>query len=212
MNTLKHKQGEVRQSAMTADLQRIAEARHHDPHSVLGRHVHGGDAVVRVFLPHTDSVAILETTEPLQRIDDTDIFEWRGKADSLPDHYTLESTDSHGRKVAYADPYNFAPLISDFDLHLFGEGRHLHVYNILGAHPVTIDGIDGVQFATWAPNAERVSVIADFNQWDGRIHAMRSRGQSGIWEIFIPEATVDKLYKFEIRHRDSGSIQQKFDP
>jgi 1,4-alpha-glucan branching enzyme len=112
----------------------------------------------------------------------------------------------------FHDPYSFKPQLSDFDLHLFSAGKHLHIYRILGAHHKTIDGIDGILFATWAPNATRVSVIGDFNQWDGRRHPMRSRGGSGVWELFIPGLKNKTLYKFEIRNRDSGSIQSKSDP
>ena len=113
--------------------------------------------------------------------------------------------------VAY-DPYCFPPQLSDFDIHLFGEGRHWHIYRILGAHRRQNDNIDGVLFAVWAPSAERVSVVGDFNGWDGRIHPMRARGSSGIWELFIPGLDSGQPYKYEIRCRDDGKLLLKTDP
>ncbi|OQX35035.1 MAG: 1,4-alpha-glucan branching enzyme, partial [Candidatus Sedimenticola endophacoides] len=103
------------------------------------------------------------------------------------------------------------PQIDDFDLHLFGQGTHWHAYRFLGAHPRRIDGIDGVLFAVWAPNAQRVSVIGDFNHWDGRAHPMRSRGGSGVWELFIPAVTAGSMYRFELRAQD-GRVLIKNDP
>jgi len=196
---------------LSADLQRLLAARHHDPFSVLGRHEQQGQTVVRVLAPHTQALRIRDLGQAMQRIQETDIFEWRGTA-QLPRYYCLEQTTSSGQTRTFYDPYCFAPQLSDFDLHLFNEGRHLHVYNVLGAHPVQVDGIDGVRFATWAPNAERVSVIGDFNQWDGRCHPMRVRGGTGVWELFIPGLAAGTLYKLEIRNRASGRVLQKCDP
>ncbi|HAZ42892.1 MAG TPA: 1,4-alpha-glucan branching enzyme, partial [Methylococcaceae bacterium] len=105
---------------------------------------------------------------------------------AVPVHYPIHWTDKTGQAHAHVDPYSFEPFLTDFDLYLFGEGRHHHVYQILGAHPMTRNGIAGTAFAVWAPNAERVSVVGDFNGWDGRVHAMRSRGASGVYELFIP--------------------------
>ena len=110
------------------------------------------------------------------------------------------------------DPYAFPPLLSDYDLHLLGEGTHYLNYEKLGAHVREIDGVKGVHFAVWAPNAQRVSVVGEFNAWDGRVHPMRSRGSSGIWEIFLPGLAEGALYKFEILSRIGGHLGLKSDP
>ena len=210
------KSNETTQNAIRAkldpELQRIIEARHHDPFHYLGRHSQNGEDIVRVYRPHCESITLKESGAALQRVVGTDMFEWRGPSGQLPVHYRLECHLKDGNVVTQVDPYTFAPTISDFDMHLFGEGRHLHVYTVLGAQLMTIDGIHGVRFATWAPNAERVSVIGDFNRWDGRTHPMRSRGGSGIWELFVPGLDVDTIYKFEIRNRETGQVKQKADP
>ena len=199
-------------STLPVDLQRVIQARHHDPFAVLGRHPDGTQTVIRVFRPHTQSLRLVDIDAALNRVEGTDFFEWRGDASQLPPYYALEQQDDQGRQMRFYDPYVFAAQISDYDLHLFKEGRHLHIYNVLGSHITSVDGIRGVRFATWAPNAERVSVIGDFNRWDGRAHPMRSRGESGVWELFIPGLDDGTLYKLEIRHRDTGNIVQKFDP
>ena len=198
--------------ALDPELKRIIEARHHDPFQYLGRHSQDGQDIVRVYRPHCAQVTLKDIDAPLQRVAGTDMFEWRGQSAQLPAYYQLEFRDHGGNTQSSYDPYVFAPSISDFDLHLFGEGHHLHIYNVLGAHIMTVDGIRGVRFATWAPNAERVSVIGDFNRWDGRSHPMRSRGSSGVWELFIPGLDADTIYKFEIRNRQSGLVKQKADP
>src|SRR5690606_2750695 len=97
-------------------------------------------------------------------------------------------------------------------LYLFGEGKHWHIYNILGAHACQVDGVDGVRFATWAPSAEQVSVVGGFNGWDHRCHSMRNRGSSGVWELFVPGLAPGCLYKFSIRSRINGKVQEKADP
>jgi 1,4-alpha-glucan branching enzyme len=193
------------------DFARLAGARHHDPFSILGRHREGGDDLIRAYLPHADAVRIAEGDLPLERIADTDLFEWRGRPGTVPEHYHLAWSDA-GQRYSAHDPYCFPPQLSEFDLHLLGEGRHRHAYRILGAHVHVVDAIPGVLFAVWAPNAERVSVVGDFNHWDGRRHPMRVRGASGIWELFLPELEPGTLYKYEIRNRESGEILLKSDP
>ena len=147
----------------------------------------------------------------MTRLEGTDLFEWRGPAASLPERYRLRWTDDRGHEHEQFDTYCFPPQLGDLDIYLFGEGRHLHAYRFLGAHEHQVDGVGGVLFAVWAPNAERVSVIGDFNRWDGRVHSMRARGGSGIWELFIPGLSAGTLYKFEIRTRQ-GSLLVKADP
>lgn len=198
---------------LNPDLQRIVEARHHDPFTVLGRHLSDGHAEVLAYIPGATEVSLAENQLPLRRIPGTDIFAASadGGAD-IPDCYRLIWRDSEHREHIAHDPYNFLPQLSDFDLHLFSEGKHWHAYRFLGAHVHEVNGIAGVLFAVWAPNAERVSVVGDFNNWDGRRHPMRVRGDSGVWELFIPELAPGALYKFEIRNRESGTIHLKSDP
>ena len=195
------------------ELQRIIQARHHDPFAVLGRHrVHSGD-LIRVMMPQAESVRIGERGPKMERLPGTDLFECMVRHDeAVPQHYRLFWQDKKGQSHSHIDSYTFAPQLADFDIHLFGEGKHWHIYRILGAHPHRVDGIDGVLFATWAPNAERVSVVGEFNEWDGRRHPMRVRGGSGVWELFIPEFEADTLYKLEIRNRTHGTIHLKTDP
>ncbi|MBF0130272.1 MAG: 1,4-alpha-glucan branching protein GlgB [Alphaproteobacteria bacterium] len=197
---------------LNADLDRIARAEHHDPFTVLGRHDGDGQTVIRVFIPDTSEVTVVEGNLPLARIPGTDFFEWRGDGGKVPDHYRLLWRDgSHHEHVAH-DPYTYPPQISDADLYLLGEGRLLYAYNTLGAHEHEVDGVAGIRFAVWAPNAGRVSVVGDFNRWDGRRHAMRSRGGSGVWELFIPDLEPGHVYKYEIRNRHSGEVLMKADP
>ncbi len=202
----------ARAAALKPGLLKIIEGRHHDPFEVLGRHGSSGRQHIRVFLPNVRSVSLGKNGPTLARIPDSDFFEWSGTGAELPHYYSLYWTDTLGGIQERHDPYCFEPQIADFDLHLFTEGKHWHIYQVLGAHGHIIDGISGILFATWAPNAERVSVIGDFNQWDGRCHPMRSRGGCGVWELFIPDIQPGSLYKFEIRHRQSGTILVKADP
>jgi 1,4-alpha-glucan branching enzyme len=195
---------------LDTDLQKLVEARHHDPFSILGRHPDGVGVVVRAFLPHAETVTIAEGELPLTRIEGTDVFEWRGAAAAVPEHYRLIWQDDKHRGHIAHDPYCYPPQLADFDLHLFGEGRHYHAHRLLGARVHEAGGVAGVLFAVWAPNAQRVSVVGDFNRWDGRCHPMRARGV-GVWELFIPDLAPGTLYKFEIRGRH-GDIHIKSDP
>lgn len=140
------------------------------------------------------------------------LFQWTGSLTDCTLHPTILWVDHDGSATTQVDPYSFSASISEFDLHLFGEGRHWHVHRMLGAHRHTQDGISGVRFAVWAPTAERVSVVGDFNQWDGRAHPMSVHGSSGVWELFLPELPNESLYKFEIRNRNTGQILVKTDP
>jgi 1,4-alpha-glucan branching enzyme len=201
----------VLHAKLSEDLIKIIEARHHDPFAVLGYHTKNQQATVRTFLPNTQK-AWLDNNLMLTRINDTDLFEWTGHPSELTVPYKIHSITSNNDNHVTYDPYCFLPQISEFDLHLFLEGKHWHAYRVLGAHQHEINGIQGVLFATWAPQAERVSVVGEFNQWDGRQHPMRARGDSGVWEIFIPAINAGDLYKFEIRNRENGSLHLKMDP
>ncbi len=187
----------------------LAAGRSHDPFGFLGCHPGPEGNVIRVFDPHADSVEI-PGLGPMEKTDARGLFEWHGR---LPPEipYRIRSSNAHASHERH-DPYCFPPLLSEHDLYLFNEGRLLKAYDMLGAHPASVNGVDGVRFATWAPNAERVSVVGDFNQWDGRMHPMRSRGSSGVWELFLPGVQAGTHYKFEIRNRASGQVLVKGDP
>ena len=191
------------------DLSRILEARHHDPFCVLGRHQKGNTTCVRVFLPNTKEAFILEGMRKLERMGNSDLFEWQGEDKDLPVHYRLKWVDGSKQEHIAHDPYTFLPQLSDFDLHLFSEGKHWHAYRLLGAREHEVEGVSGVLFAVWAPNAERVSVVGDFNRWDGRCHPMRVRPGSGVWELFLPDLKPGTLYKFEVRNRATGDVFAK---
>ena len=198
-------------SEVSEPLQRILDGRHHDPFEVLGRHVRNGRCSLRALLPRAQRVRVLDNGLELERIVGTDLFLWEGEPDRVPERYRLSWYDARGQLHHHHDPYCFPPQLGDLDLHRFAEGRHQHAYRFLGAHPQSLFGIDGVLFAVWAPNAERVSVVGDFNAWDGRAHPMRVRGGSGVWELFIPDLDAGGLYKFEFRDRQ-GHIHLKIDP
>ncbi|OSM07281.1 1,4-alpha-glucan branching protein GlgB [Magnetofaba australis] len=197
---------------LDASLALIQDARHHDPFSVLGRHPDGEQTIIRVFNPQAQTVTIAEGGHALARIPGSDVFEWRGDGKTIPERYRLIWRDHNNREHIAHDPYSFEPQISDFDLHLFGEGKHHHAFKFLGARDHEAHGVGGVRFAVWAPNAERVSVVGDFNDWDGRRHSMRARGSSGVWELFIPDLAPGGVYKYELRNRHSGEVLLKADP
>ena len=207
------RQREMREllASLERDFERIRDARHHDPHSILGRHEWVGQEVLIVYLPATHQVRASRSHE-LQRHGSSDFFYWYGTPGTLPAHYTISWQDDAGGVFEVADPYAFAPLIDEGTLSAFNSGVHRRAHQFLGAHARAVDGIGGVQFAVWAPNAERVSVVGTFNLWDGRRHPMRVRGSSGVWELFIPGIGPGTLYKFEIRNRDNGTIHLKTDP
>ncbi len=194
-------------------LRAILDARSHDPFSYLGLHQTGAAWAVRIFLPHGDAPEVQTASgwQPLQRIDEHGIYECQcAEMPPVPCAIRYRSGDGHTR-VTW-DAYTFPPSLSDLDLHLFNEGSLHEVYRTLGAHPMACEGVQGTRFAVWAPNAERVSVVGDFNRWDGRVNPMRVRGASGVWELFVPDLHAGALYKFEIRNRHTGAVQLKTDP
>jgi 1,4-alpha-glucan branching enzyme len=189
----------------------IVEGRHSDPFRYLGPHSEGGVTVVRTFLPGALEVEAIEpggTSAPLSQLHAAGLFEGRLSNGSM--QYRLHARYGNGT-AEFEDAYRFPPILSDFDLHLLGEGTELNLYKKLGAHCMTIDGVDGVGFAVFAPNARRVSVVGDFNFWDGRRHAMRVRG-NGYWEIFVPAARSGDHYKYEIVDRTGRLLPLKSDP
>ena len=198
-------------ASLERDFERLRDARHHDPHSVLGRHEHAGREVVIVYLPGAAHVRINRAHEAT-RHRGGDFFVWHGAPGTIPARYTISWQDGLGGLYEVHDAYAFPPLIDQSDLGAFSAGVHRRAHRFLGAHVRTIDGVSGVQFAVWAPNAERVSVVGPFNLWDGRRHPLRSRGASGVWELFVPGLDAGTLYKFEIRNRDNGALHLKTDP
>ena len=194
------------------ELIQVAEARHHDAFSVLGRHSKDNQTTITVYAPYAETINLGAKGPAFHRIPDSDFFQYQTTEDTLPQHYQLDLVDKDGNKHLNYDPYDFGSVLPECDQHLFSSGNHWHIYKKLGAHLHTTDSIHGVHFAVWAPNAQRVSVIGDFNRWDGRINPMRSLSSSGIWEIFIPGLLAGCKYKFEILNRQSNEIQVKTDP
>ena len=195
-----------------SDLSKIADASHHDPFCVLGNQTGNQSRFILFYSPDTESLEVTDKRLSTTKLDKTDFFVLDCSDIKLEEHYLLIRIDKQGNVNQSYDPYSFNTQLSEFDLHLFGEGKHLHIYKHLGAHPTTIDGIDGTLFATWAPNAARVSIIGDFNQWDGKRLPMRSLGGSGVWELFVPGLATDSLYKYEIKNRHTNEVVSKSDP
>ena len=196
------------------EIERLVAREQHDPHGVLGAHASRGGVVVRAYRPGADRVAVVPADgKPvrLRRVHPDGVFAGRVAEASLPLEYELEATYPGGRVERARDPYSFLPTLGELDLHLLGEGRHEELYERLGAHVRHVEGVDGVSFAVWAPNARSVSVVGDFNGWDGRVHQMRSLGGSGIWEVFVPAVEEGARYKLEVRGAD-GTTRLKADP
>ena len=189
----------------------LLEGRLHDPHAVLGAHAAGGKWHIRHIDPHAVAVSALfaDGWKPLHR-QGPGLFESAGS--DVPLRPVRLRVDWSGSQQEIVSPWSFPPDIGEQDLYLFNEGRLLQAWRILGAQPHSRDGVDGVRFGCWAPNAERVSVVGDFNRWDGRCHPMTSRGSSGVWELFIPGLAPGALYKFEIRQVGTGALLTKTDP
>ena len=196
-------------------LERLVALEHRDPHSILGAHVEPGGVVVRVFRPDAERVTLLidgeEKGRAMARVHPAGVFETRLKARRELFGYRLEMFFPGGTSTTTRDPYTFLPTIGDLDLYLLGELKHERPYEVLGAHPRDLGGVTGVGFAVWAPNARGMSVVGDFNAWDGRIHMMRSMGGSGVWELFVPGLETGARYKYEIRPQE-GPPYLKTDP
>ncbi|MGB5097113.1 MAG: 1,4-alpha-glucan branching protein GlgB [Porticoccaceae bacterium] len=191
----------------------ILAGRLHNPLELLGPQMRDQRALLRALRPRAEHLWV-ETARGFQamdRVGNTALFEWRGDPVDLGLHPRLRE-EADGTCREFVDPYSFATGIPSADLRAFTEGRACHAHRFLGAHPEIVDGIAGTRFAVWAPNAERVSVVGDFNHWDGRVAPMQSRGDSGIWELFLPGIGAGTLYKYELRNRDSGAILVKIDP
>jgi len=211
-------------SELERELAALARAEHGDAFRLLGPHAveRGGERriVVRAMQPNAASVSVLVNGEviPGERIETggpSGIFEVPMPASCQKleaSDYRLRIRWEDATVTEVPDTYAFPPVLTDFDLHLLGEGSHWQSYDKLGAHVIEVEGVRGVQFAVWAPNAMRVSIVGDFNHWDGRVHSMRLRGNSGVWEIFVPELTAGLTYKYEIRSRLGELPFLKADP
>ena len=202
-------------------LEQLVQGHLWDPLAILGAHpmAQGISPLVeiRCFLPEASDVVLLPSQHSQQpismkRIHKDGLFEATVPGPLETNLYRLRITDYAGLVSERHDPYAFPPLLTDFELHLFSEGTFFKAYETIGSHLRTVQGITGVHFVVWAPNALRVSVVGDFNQWDGRRHPMTNRGVSGLWELFIPELTDGTLYKFEVRSRHHGAPLLKADP
>jgi 1,4-alpha-glucan branching enzyme len=207
---------------LAADVARsIAAGNHTDLFSVLGCHKVGDKQVVRAFVPEAEQIEIIIAQPPengaeqvislLENPEAEGLFE--GEIRDVPAGFYYRLLVSRGQKVwETEDPYRFGSVLGDLDEHLIGEGSHLNIWNVLGAQVITHEGIAGTHFAVWAPAARRVSVVGDFNQWDGRRHGMQARGETGIWEIFIPNIGEGVVYKFELQDKDGKLLPLKSDP
>ncbi len=195
-------------------LRRLLDLSHPDPHSVLGIHPDGDGVVVRTFRPDAERVTVLPDfggrVPAVHRRGG--VFEARLNNRSDLFGYLIEVRYPGGATFTVRDPYSFPPTLGELDSHLAAEGRHERLWERLGAHPAHHRGTYGTSFAVWAPTARSVSVVGDFNSWDGRLHPMRSIGSTGIWELFVPEVGPGTRYKFEVRPGSGGARLLKADP
>jgi 1,4-alpha-glucan branching enzyme len=193
-------------------LDAIAAGSHHDPHAVLGAHAQDdGTWVLRARRPLATTVTATLADGSAVRFEHVRAGIWEARIARQPRAYTVTATYESGADHTADDPYRHLPSIGEMDLYLIGEGRHEELWRALGAHVRTLDGSAGTAFTVWAPDARAVRVIGDFNGWDGRGHAMRSMGGSGVWELFVPGVGAGTRYKFEILTR-RGDWIQKADP
>jgi len=193
-------------------IQRLCEGQHGDPFAILGPYRQSdGRTWVRVFLPGASAVsaAVGELQEPLRRRHPDGVFEGPLPAEGV---YRLQVTWQDGGHALLEDPYRFGAVLGEMDAWLLAEGSHLRPYEMLGATPREMGGVAGTSFAVWAPNASRVSVVGDFNLWDGRRHPMRLRRECGVWELFLPGVHAGARYKFELLDRNGALLPQKADP
>jgi 1,4-alpha-glucan branching enzyme len=196
------------------DAELLANRSHPQPHGYLGAHPSGDRIVIRAFRPGAREVtAVLDdgSRQPLEQAHPAGVFEAKIEGRKLPLRYRLDVTYDASGTFPIDDPYRFQPTLGELDLHLVGEGRHEDLWAQLGAHVREIDDVTGVSFAVCAPSARSVSVVGDFNSWDGRLHPMRSMGSSGIWELFLPAVEPGARYKYEIL-APGGEIRLKADP
>ena len=197
------------------EIEAVVSARHGDPFAVLGAHAVPAGIVIRAFVPHAETLVATtpagEPLAPLERRHDAGLFEGLLKQRRQAPDYRLHAVNDGG-EWTLDDPYRFPPVLGELDDHLLVEGAHRRLWERLGAHPVEHCGVEGVRFAVWAPHARRVSVVGDFNAWDGRRAQMRKRIDSGIWEIFVPGAREGQRYKYEVIGPKGELLPLKADP
>ncbi|MEO6958807.1 MAG: 1,4-alpha-glucan branching enzyme, partial [Burkholderiaceae bacterium] len=202
----------VAQAIDPAKVAALAAGRYSDPFSILGPHQTEQHRFVRVFLPGARSVQAVGA-DPAAVCQLTEVhagFFIGELSDGVADYrLRIRWPDSEQETE---DPYSFGPLLGELDMYLIAEGRHWHLADCLGAHVINVNGVSGTRFAVWAPNAQRVSVIGNFNSWDGRRHPMRLRHECGVWEIFIPRVRAGACYKFELVAGDGQLLALKADP
>jgi 1,4-alpha-glucan branching enzyme len=203
----------ILRSAMDA----VVEARHGDPFAVLGPHEVEGGIVIRAFVPGAMRVEVVEsaggqTIGSLEQRHPAGFFENVLEDRPVWLSYRLRATSHEGVVWEFEDPYRFGPVLGPLDDHLMLEGTHRRLWEKLGAHVIEHQGVQGVHFAVWAPNAERVAVVGEFNGWDGRRHPMRRRMGAGVFELFLPGVGEGALYKYEIRGPDGNLMPLKADP
>ncbi len=198
----------------SAQLDAIVEGRHHDPFAILGPHRVGDSRRVRCLQPEAETVSLIDArgrvVSAMAKVHEGGVFE--GALPPRLRHYALRVTSSGGAEFDVEDPYRFPSTLGEMDLYLLGEGSDQHIYKKLGSHTMKIIGVSGTRFAVWAPNASRVSVVGDFNQWDGRRHVMRLHPGNGIWEIFVPGTSAGAKYKYEIQDNAGKLLPLKTDP
>ena len=194
------------------DIALLAARDHHEPHRVLGAHPADGGVALRVWRPGATAVRVIPDGGAPIELEHraSGLFEAIVAGSRNLPRYEVE-VELGGLATRGRDPYSFLPTVGELDLHLVGEGRHQELWERLGAHPREIDGAAGVAFTVWAPSARSVSVVGDWNGWDGMVHPMRTLGSSGVWELFVPGVGEGSRYKFEIRGAD-GSLRLKADP
>jgi 1,4-alpha-glucan branching enzyme len=204
----------VEAAEVDRQVQRLVELRHSDPHAVLGVHPDGDGVVIRAYRPDAERVTVLPDFggQVPARHRKSGVFEARLNGRREVFGYLLRVDYRGGASFTFRDPYSFPPTFGELDAHLISEGRHERIWERLGAHPRHHHGIFGTSFAVWAPNARSISVVGDFNSWDGRLHQMRSLGSAGVWELFVPEIGAGARYKFEIRPGSGGTHILKADP
>lgn len=209
----------VRTHVKLSSVSRLVNGDHDNPFAVLGPHeieYEGRRAMaVRAFLPDRNQAWVwqpaYQTSHPMRRIHPAGLFEAICPFPVEEPRYQLRVSGPNGEVTTMHDPYSFAPLMTEFDLYLFGEGSNVNIYEKMGAHVREIDGVRGVNFAVWAPNASAVSLVGDFNHWDGRSHPMRKLIPSGVWELFVPETAAGVKYKFRVKTA-TGEVMDKTDP
>ncbi|HEV2896249.1 MAG TPA: 1,4-alpha-glucan branching protein GlgB [Pseudaminobacter sp.] len=197
-----------------SDVEAIVSGRHGDPFSVLGVHEAGSGLVARCFVPHAEFVTAFtlqgKKAGELARVHDAGFFE--GKLSIRKRQPLKYLARNAGGEWHLTDPYSFGPVLGPMDDYFIAEGSHLRLFDKLGAHLISHEGASGVHFAVWAPNARRVSVVGDFNEWDGRRHSMRHRIDTGIWEVFVPDLGAGRPYKYEIIGPKGEKLPLKADP